>query len=131
MGKEHESECDCPDGCLSYTRTPGWNSAVHGEWEPGYVEANPGLVYGQDTSGYWENEADLRKQFPEAFYKMDMALREEHSRFLVQRGDPPLAPGQTLHREVPFKQMYYPYTDEDNRYHKHRHKNSFALDGRS
>ena len=39
--------------------------------------------------------------------------------------------GYTLHHDVPFKEIRYPYTDEDNCYHKHRHKNSFALDGRS
>ena len=43
----------------------------------------------------------------------------------------PAVDGYTLHRDVPFKEIRYPYTDEDNRYHKHRHKNSYALDGRS
>ena len=131
MGKQHESECDHPDGCLSYTRTPGWNDDVHGVYDPGYVEANPGVVYAQDTTGYWENEADLREQFPEAFYKMDMALKEEKTRRLALTARSPLVDGYTLHRDVPFKEIRYPYTDEDNRYHKHRHKNSYALDGRS
>ena len=39
--------------------------------------------------------------------------------------------GYTLHQDVPFKRIHYPYTDEDNRYHKHRNKNSKPLDGRS
>ena len=48
-----------------------------------------------------------------------------------QETDAPIVDGYTLHRDVPFKEIRYPYTDEDNRYHKHRHKNSYALDGRS
>ena len=48
-----------------------------------------------------------------------------------QETDAPIVDGYTLHRDVPFKEIRYPYTDEDNRYHKHRNKNSEPLDGRS
>ena len=56
--------------------------------------------------------------------------REKSSRALAKT-EAPVVDGHTLHRDVPFKEIRYPYTDEDNRYHKHRHKNSYALDGRS
>ena len=47
------------------------------------------------------------------------------------KNEAPLVDGYTLHTDVPFKAIRYPYTNKDNWYHKHRHKNSEPLDGRS
>ena len=90
----------------------------------------------------WKVKPDMSREFnhPDlgwfyGFGQWDRSEERKNARTQSSReiasAEAPLVDGYTLHRDVPFKEIRYPYTDEDNRYHKHRNKNSYALDGRS